>query len=192
MSLQNSPVNLFKRTFLKAEWEQVEEYLIDAVHKIEVPARVTPDVIQKLNAHLDRLSAPSMWLYQLTKRNYESIEMDRKNAEKQVYMLVKDITDDEGKSTGKKRTEAEISAAIVQYLNTTPLQTHPAPIYVMEKMAMERFMFIDAVVSTMRQKADKLITDLGAIKLEIMVNPNGNVDGDEQPARGRPVAAGSN
>lgn len=192
----NPPVNLFRRTFSKAEWEQIEDFLIQEVNNISVPERVTPQDITKLNARLDELSAPVMWLYATTKRTYESVEMDRKNAEKQVYLIVKDMTDDQGNPTGKKKTEAEISAAIVEFLNTTPLKKPdgtpmPNSIYVMEKAAMERFMFMDAVVSTMKQKGEKLITDLGAIKLEVMVSPNGNIDEDDAPASRRTRSANS-
>jgi hypothetical protein len=194
------PKNLRKRAFTSQEWTQVEDYLIEELNSIELPARVSPGDIQRLNSELDRLSSPVMWLYAITKRSYEGYEMDRKNGEKQVYMLVRDVVDDNGQPTGKKRTEAEIAAAIVDYLNSNPLVRgktvdaqgnevevrDPASIYVMEKRAMERYVIIEAFVSTMRQKADKMITDLGAIKLEIQLSPNGDVDTDV-PSNGRRV-----
>lgn len=185
MALKNAPVNLFKRTFTKAEWEQIEEFLIQEVNAVTLPDRVTPDVIQQINSQIDDLTSAVMWLYALTKRTYEAIGMDRKNAEKQVYMLVKDgVPDASGNKPSKAPTEAEKQALIVDYLNVNPLQGHPAPIYVMEKAAMERFLFVDAVVSTMKQKREALITDLGAIKLEVAVNPSGGVDvDDDRPVR---------
>lgn len=183
LSIAAPPVNLFKRTFSKAEWEQIEEYLINALNSIAVPEHVTPEDIQQLNAALDKLSASVMWLYAVTKRAYEGIQMDRKNAEKQVYMLVRDAVDDQGKPTGKKRTEAEIAAATTEYLNSTPINGYPQPIYVMEKAAMERYVFMQAIVDTMKQKSEKMITDLGAIKLEVQITPDGTIDSDEPVVR---------
>lgn len=181
--MSNPPVNVFARTFTRSEWEKIEEWLIEEINKIVIPDRVTPEIIQQLNAQIDKLTVPVMWLYALTKRNYESLTMDRKNAERQVYLLVKDEIGPDGKPTGKKRTEKETEAHITQYLNTTPLQkadgtSMPAPIYVMEKSAMERFVFMQAVVDMLKQKSDKLITDLGAIKVEAQVT-SGGIDDDE-------------
>lgn len=186
----NPPVNLFRRAYSKAEWEQIEDFLIEQLNSIQLPEQVTPQDIMALNARLDELATPVMWLYQQTKRTYEAIQMDRKNAEKQVYMIVKDAVDANGNPTGKKRTEGEIAAAIVEYLNQTPVGDYPNSIYVMEKAAMERYLFMDAVVSVLKQKAEKLITDLGAVKLEASLTANGVLDDDEVPA-GRQVVASS-
>lgn len=183
MTVTAAPVDLFKRAYSKAEWEQVEAYLTEQLNNIVIPEDITPADIKRLNAQIDRLSAPVMRLFAMTKRAYEGITMDRKNAEKQVYMLVRDVTDENGKPTGKKRTEAEIAAAITEYLNQTPINGYPQPIYVMEKAAMERYVFMQAVVDTLKQKGEKLITDLGAIKLEVQVAPDGSIDDDPVETR---------
>lgn len=138
------------------EWRQIEDYYIQAVQRIVVPENPTSKEIMSLNAELDRLYTEARFDQGFLTAKVDQIKRELSDARKTVYEYIKDQAknDKERDALGTKRLENLL------YRDTGKNIFEVHDIYVARKE------FLDAVVSILRAKADRLVLDIASMKVE--------------------------
>lgn len=164
LSISNAKIK-----YTKDEWAQREQDYINAVGSIVIPAEPDPSDITAINSMIDQINTIARMEYATYKRLYEKFNRRRKNSEIEVYMIVKNNLPKDANGNPEKKTEAEIKALGMSYLNNTPDKDFGGgtySIYQLLDMAEERYVFMDTLVRLLDDKAGIMITDSGAMKLE--------------------------
>lgn len=139
------------------EWEEIEDAYADAVNSIYVPEDVDGQDLVGLNSQLSELFTKARFDYMYLKRQLEKIKRQLKRAEKQAYMSVKNL--------GKNDKERE--GLINKYLEDNPMYGYPINLYDAYDIMEERAFFMEAVLDDIKDKSGRIISDNGALKLDV-------------------------
>lgn len=168
-----------KSAFNTQEWEAVENVFIDAIQSIQLPPDVSPADITLINSQIDQVANKASVVFARMKAKYESFKQMRELGEESAYLEIENNpppADPTDSSKGpKKLTEAMKEALRTDWLMKNPLQGFTTSIYVLERAAKERFTFMEMVMKELHRKADQLVSNLGAIKLENEVSSDGSI-----------------
>jgi hypothetical protein len=140
-----------------ADWEKIEDAYAEAVNDIVVPEDVDGQDLVALNSQLSEVFTKARFDYMYFKRQLEKIKRQLKRAEKQAYMAVKDL--------GKNDKERE--GLINKYLEDNKVFNYPISIYDAYDIMEERAFFMEAVLDDIKDKSGRIISDNGALKLDV-------------------------
>ncbi len=158
------------------EWKAKEKSYQARVTAIVIPPDVTPQQIIAIQAEIDPLYAEARIDLAKTKRTYDRVKRDIKNYEKMVGLNLKQMVSDPAiPKELKPSNEKERDAWCIDYIKRTHLPGYNIDIYIAMNIAEERHVFIEAVVDILKEKADRLITDVACLKMdaELLMNRPG-------------------
>jgi hypothetical protein len=158
---ESRPVKPFDVRFplTDTQWEKVEEYYINAVKSIALPEDPTSKDIMRLNAEIDMLYTEARFDQGFLAAKLDQVKRQLSDARKTVYEEIKNLA----------RNDKERDALGTQWLEENPHPEYGVSIMVVYDAITRRKEFMDAVVSILKSKADKLIVDSAAMKLEASV-----------------------
>jgi uncharacterized protein YozE (UPF0346 family) len=145
-----------RRPMSKDDWEEIEQWYVDAVNSIVIPEDIDPEDLIQLNYQLSKLYTKARFDYMYIKRQYEKLKRQMKRAEKQAYLAVKNL--------GKNDKERE--SLICKYLEDNKLYGYPVNMYDAIDIYEERALFMEAVLDDIKDKSGRLISNNGALKLD--------------------------
>lgn len=146
-----------RKPMKKQDWEEIEDYYSEAVSDIQIPEDVDANDLIQLNYELSLLFTKARFDYMYIKRHYEKLKRQMKRAEKQAYMAIKDM--------GKNDKERD--GLINKYLEDNPMFGYPITMYDAIDIYEERAFFMEAVLDDIKDKSGRLISDNGALKLDV-------------------------
>lgn len=161
-------VTQVKETYTVQAWKDREQYYIEQVSKIVLPATPQTRDVMKLEAEIDSLLSEAMLDAAYIRRKFQYLETKMKLYEKEMFSMIKQ-SPPKGLVT-TKLTENDIKGFVVKYIKTHPLDNSKVNIYMMVKSVEERLIFIDAVVKMLYEKKGALIIDNGMLKIETSIN----------------------
>jgi hypothetical protein len=139
------------------EWDDFEEYYIEAVQNIEVPTDLNARDILRINAEVDEVYSGARFDYGFAKKMSERYQVRLSNAKKQSKLVF-------SKQSGQTNEDRE--ALILQFLETSPLKGDKEPLITLVERWRERELFMEAVIDNLVKKTDKMINGNGALKLD--------------------------
>lgn len=145
------------RTVTDAEWDEFEDYYIDAVQAIEVPADLDANDILYINSEIDEVYTRARFDYGYAKKMCKRYATRLSNAKKQLKLTFK-------KKQGQ--TADERDALILEFLDTGVLKGDKEPLMKLAERWEERAEFMDSVIDNLLKKSDKMVNGNGALKLD--------------------------
>lgn len=139
------------------QWDEFEDYYIDAVQAIEVPADLDATDILIINSEIDEVYTRARFDYGYAKKMLKRYSTRLSNAKKQLKLTFK-------KKAGM--TVDERDALILQYLETSSFKGDKEPLIPLVERWEERAEFMDSVIDNLLKKSDKMVNGNGALKLD--------------------------
>lgn len=174
MALVNKfiPITPMRSKYTPQEWSAREQEYMVSVNSISIPG--TPDTkdIMNLNSAIDQVYTVAKVECAVYERLFDKFDRRRKNSEIEVYTIIKSGLPKDANGNPEKKTETEMKAMGMVYLNNKPADQNASSgytIYNLLEMAEERYIYMKAIVDLLKDKSDKLITDTGSLKLEVKI-----------------------
>lgn len=157
-----------KRQYTKEEWEIKEEEYINALLRLKSASvnQTKDDVLDRLS-QLDGINTIATFDFMQCERNLERTEMDRKNAEVELFTLIKI----EQLDKGNKCTENEVKGLVKKHLKENPLPGYKTPVFAVLSVVMHRHAFMKSVIEDIKNKRSSIISSLSLLKLESSLSP---------------------
>lgn len=196
--------NVIKPAYNSAEWTARENYYIQELDKLEIPVDASSPLIRELAARIDKLRSEANIELAYQSRKFESLDRTRKATEKELFLLLKSqklatlktIDDVNGAvaiamkdipsqdvllGKGFQVNMNAIVAAVTPQnagatANILSVPTTPGIVSLTAAImiAQERTIFMEHVLSALKDKASSLITIEGGLKLEADVGATAN------------------
>lgn len=141
----------------QSNWAQVESYYIDEVRQISIPYEPESADILAIAAAIDRVYTEARFDQAYVSRELKICQRKLSDARKTVYLQVKDVA----------KNDKERDAYGSEYLESNPMPGDTESILDIVDNLTIRDEFMDAVISVLKAKADKLILAAAALKLEV-------------------------
>lgn len=149
------------------EWQVKQDYYEKTVLGINIPPDLDPANIIRLHSELDKISAKARFELSKAKAAHDRIKLRLKLAERFAYKKCAEIESDPSiPKEQKPKNDKQRDAWTVDYLTNNPLQGMQLNIYKAMEIYIERYEFMQAVVDSLKEKSDRLITGLGCLKLD--------------------------
>lgn len=145
------------RTVTDEEWEDFEQYYIDAVQNISVPADLDASDILMINSQIDEVYSYARFDYSYAKKLSNRYQQRLSNARKTSKIIFQKT---------KGQTNEDRDALIAQFLESVPLQGDKEPLMILVERWQEREIFMEAVIDNLLKKSDKMVNGNGALKLD--------------------------
>lgn len=139
------------------EWDEFEDYYIEAVQDIRVPDDLTARDILRINAEVDEVYSLARFDYGYAKSMSTRYQQRLSNAKKQMKLVFK---------KEKGQTNDDRDAYINTFLDSSPLKGDKEPLYTLVERWTQREIFMEAVIDNLVKKTDKMINGNGALKLD--------------------------
>lgn len=153
---------MIRRDYSTTEWIKKEDEYMKALEELVIPPNPTKDEVNELNSKVDSIYTQAGFEYAMIKRKYERVNLDLKNAEAELFNILKKQQLD----AGFKVTEADVKSMIKTHLSNNNLPNYNADIYSVIKAVMDRHIFMEQVISCIKEKRNSVIAALGMLKLE--------------------------
>lgn len=139
------------------QWGDMEDYYLQAVQSIKIPDEPETRDLLQISAELDRVYTEAKFDAAFISRRLKTAQRQLADARKTVYNQIKDAA----------KNDKERDALGTEWLEQNSLPGYTAPIMQYVDQFVERDEFMDAVVSTLKAKSDRLIILASALKLEL-------------------------
>ena len=156
-----------KQDYTNAEWKQREEYYRKSLLALSIPELPTTKEVLVLTSALDTLMTEATFEGACIERIYEKASMDLKNAEAELFNILKQQKVVEG----LKVTESEVKGLVKSHLKQNPIGGFSHDIFSILKVAMDRNTYMKAVIKAISEKKSSIISTLSVLKLEANVSP---------------------
>lgn len=164
------PITPMKSKYTPQEWTAREQEYAQSVNSISIPGNPDTKDIMNLNSAIDQVYTIAKIECAVYERLYDKFDRKRKNSEIEVYTIIKSNLPKDANGNPEKKTETEMKALGMTYLNNTPVDANNGyTIYNLLEMAEDRYVYMKAIVDLLKDKSDKLITDTGTLKLEVRI-----------------------
>jgi hypothetical protein len=150
-----------KLAYTNAEWAQREQYYIDQINKIDIPADPTTGDIKRITSEIDSILSEALLDFAYIRRNFEKYETLMKLATTEAFSTVKSSI-----PTTQKPTESEVKSHVVTYLKNNPLPGMKHSIYDLVMGYEERHIFMQEMIKILEGKKAALVTDNAMLKIE--------------------------
>jgi len=166
------PITSILSKYTPQEWAAREYEYAMSVNSISIPSNPDTKDIMNLNSMIDQVYSIAKIECAIYERLYDKFDRRRKNSEIEVYTIVKQMLPVDANGNPEKKTETEMKALGMHYLNNTPVDKtgqSTYTIYQLLEMAEERYVYMKAIIDLLKDKSDKLITDTGSLKMETKI-----------------------
>ena len=154
---------MLKENYTVAEWQQKEEHYMKELANVILPEQPTTADVLEVTSKLDSIYTEASFDYAFVKRKESKINLDLKNAETEMFGIIKKQQLSAGAS---KITESDVKSLVKNYLATNPLTGYKADIYTTSKAIITRVVFMEQVIKTIAAKSDGLKIAASMLKIE--------------------------
>lgn len=153
---------MIKKEYTGQEWQERENYYMDTLAKLTIPEEPTVKEVLNLTSKLDKLYTEASFEYALLKRKESRLTLDIKNAEAEMFNVIKQ----QQLTSGLKVTETDVKGLVKTYLSTNNIQGYQTDVYTLIKAVMDRLVFAEQVVKTIAEKKAAIISATAMLKIE--------------------------
>lgn len=172
-----------KRDYTDAEWTLKEDWYVNETNGIKIPDAPNPADIQAAATRIDTLLSLARIDSAYINQKTETYSLQLKVQEKQLFVDLK-INPPQQYKNALKLTVDEMKGVVTSYINNNKWGNTPYSLYTLVSRFTERSIFIDAIIKTLQDKKDLLITHSGMLKIENSLNSlQNNTPGAQQYPR---------
>lgn len=181
-----------KDSYKPSEWAAREQFYIDALAGIEIPEDISTKNVMQLESKIDKVNTEARLDLVYAERKFETLDRMKKIIERELFLLIKsnnipgiktvdevngaiavalrmipaaDIIAGKPLDNSKAAIFAEITNIITQTQSTPSSNTQISLLQAI-RTADERLIFLKHITEILEDKHGRLITSLGALKLE--------------------------
>lgn len=162
--------------YTEEQWRNRELHYTEALVNLVVPTQQELNTIATFNATLDQIQTEALLEIALIERQYEKFNNLIKNAEKEIYIILK--RDELKKDSKAKLTVADVDGLVVNHIKNNEVDGY-LNLYLIREKVFNRLAFMKRVVEILRDKQQALITVNLLFKVESdstkINNPNTRV-----------------
>lgn len=162
--------------YTEEQWRNRELHYTEALVNLVVPTQQELNTIATFNAALDQIQTEALLEIALIERQYEKFNNLIKNAEKEIYIILK--RDELKKDSKAKLTVADVDGLVVNHIKNNEVDGY-LNLYLIREKVFNRLAFMKRVVEILRDKQQALITVNLLFKVESdsikINNPNTRV-----------------
>lgn len=151
-----------KKEYSSSEWNEREDKYIEVISSIVLPISPTTAQIKELTSKLESVYTKAGFEMAFIKRKYERATLDLKNAEAELFNIVKK----ECLESGNKVTESDVKGMVKTKLKTCPIEGYKSDIYSVLKVLMDRVIFMEQTLKIILEKKSSIIAINTMLKLE--------------------------
>lgn len=153
-----------KRSYFPSEWTMKEEWYINSINAISVPANPMPSDVANMACQVEKMLSTARLDMAFIEQAYNRWNMQCKVQESILFTGLKAI------QQGGKLTIDEKKSRITEYLNATPWNGGKLTLYELREGADMRYVFMKNIIQSLMDKKDLLITHSSAIKADATLN----------------------
>lgn len=150
------------KNYSVAEWDRREEYYVNTIMGIVIPAQPNTKEVMELTSRLDAIYTEASFEYAEIKRKEEAVAMDLKNAEAETFSIIKQ----QQLTAGAKITEADVKGLVKTYIANNQIKNYNCDLYSLTKFYMRRCTFMEQVIRTISEKKQSIIAISAMLKIE--------------------------
>lgn len=156
------------RTYTKKQWEAKEDWYTEQVNNIRIGDMPSPSEIQAIAAQIDALLSMARIDYAYIAQNYDRYSMQLKIEERRLFVDLK-LTPP-SQYAGLKLTVDEMKGVVASTILNNNWPGSKYSLYKLVEEASGRNIFMEAVIKSLQDKKDLLITHSGMLKIENSLN----------------------
>lgn len=156
-----------QENYTSAEWAAREVYYRDALMQLYIPESPTSNELSILISKLDTFMTEATFEGGLIKRKHERASLELKNAEAELFNIIKQ----QQLTEGIKVTEADVKGLVKTHLKKKPIAGFQNDIFTILKVTMDRNTYMESVIKAISEKKSSIISALSILKLESTVSP---------------------
>lgn len=141
--------------YTEQQWQDRELHYTEALVNLVIPTQQDLNVIATFNANLDRIQTEALMEIALIERQYEKFNNLIKNAEKEIYIILK--RNELQKDSKVKLTVADIDGLVVNHIKNNKVDGY-LNLYLIREKIFNRLSFMKRVVEILKDKQQALIT----------------------------------
>lgn len=157
-----------KRTYSATEWTMKEDYYTQQINSIQISDSPSPSEIQRAAIQIDSLLSLARIDYAYVSQMYDRYSMQLKIEEKKLFVDLKIQPPTQYNTL--KLTVDEMKGVVASVINSKPWAGTSKSLYDLVIMTSSRNIFMEAVIKTLQDKKDLLITHSGMLKIESSLN----------------------
>lgn len=156
------------RSYTQKQWQLKEDWYTDQVNNIRIGDMPSPSEIQSIAAQIDALLSMARIDYAYVAQNYDRYSMQLKIEERRLFVDLK--LQPPVKYAGLKLTVDEMKGVVSSTILNNNWPGSKYSLYKLVEEASSRNIFMEAVIKTLQDKKDLLITHSGMLKIENSLN----------------------
>ena len=170
--------SVVRRSYNIPQWQAKEDWYVAQCNSISISDSPTPGEIQSIASRIDTLLSLARLDYAFVSQNYDRYSTQLKIEERRLFVDLKLAPP--SKYAGLKLTVDEMKGVVASTLDSQKWNNTQYSLYYLVEESSSRNIFMEAVIKTLQDKKDLLITHSGMLKIESALNslvpsvPNGN------------------
>lgn len=153
---------MVQKTYTNQEWAERENYYIEALQNLVLPLQPTTKEVMEITSKLDALYTDASFDYGNLARQNEIVTMDLKNAEAEMFAIIKQ----QQLTTGSKITENDVKGLVKTYIAEHNIKGYGSDLYSIVKYYIMRTTFMEQTLKAISKKKESLVTDSAMLKIE--------------------------
>lgn len=156
------------RAYSQQQWQAKEDWYADQVNAIKIGDMPSPSEIQTIAAQIDALLSMARIDYAYVSQNYDRYSMQLKIEERRLFVDLK--LQPPAKYAGLKLTVDEMKGVVSSVILNNGWNGGKRSLYKLVEESSARNIFMEAVIKSLQDKKDLLITHSGMLKIENSLN----------------------
>lgn len=156
------------RSYTQKQWQLKEDWYTDQANAIRIGDMPSPAEIQSIAAQIDALLSMARIDYAYVAQNYDRYSMQLKIEERRLFVDLK--LKPPTQYAGLKLTVDEMKGVVASTILNNNWPGSKYSLYKLVEEASSRNIFMEAVIKTLQDKKDLLITHSGMLKIENSLN----------------------
>lgn len=153
-----------RRAYTAAQWQMKEDWYTDRVNAIQIPPDPSIMDIQDIASRIDALLTAARLDYAYVSQGFDRYSMHLKIEEKRLFVELK-LNPPQGYQ-GLKFTVDEMKGVVASVLKKDKWNNTNYTLYQLVEESSQRNIFMDAVIRSLQDKKDLLITHSSMLKIE--------------------------
>jgi len=153
-----------RRAYNSAQWKAKEDWYAEQVNNLVIGDMPTPAEVQGLASQIDALLSMARIDYAYVAQAYNRYSMQLKAEEKRLFVDLK--LQPPTQYAGLKLTVDEMKGVVTSCLMNNKWAGTQYSLYQLVEESSSRDIFMEAVIKTLQDKKDLLITHSGMLKIE--------------------------
>ncbi len=169
--------SVVSRAYNSQQWQAKEDWYTEQLNNIDIGPSPSPAQVQELASKIDTLLSMARIEHAFVSQNFERYSLYLKIEERRLYVDLK--LQPPQRYQGLKLTVDEVKGVVASFLLNNQWQDKQYSLYKLVEESSTRNIFMEAVIKTLQDKKDLLITHSGMMKIENSMNamspsvPNG-------------------